>query len=79
MLMILPLPSACWCFPSQRDLFLNRCLRNVFGANSGYNIGKIITQDYKSDGSRDRPYETVLPLSQDLGLTIDHVCGEYRA
>jgi len=51
-----------------------QCLRNVFGASSGYNIGYIITQDYKSDGSRDRPYETVEPLANDLGLTIDHHC-----
>ena len=28
----------------------------------------------QSDGSRRRPYDTVLPLSQDLGLTIDHHC-----
>ena len=26
------------------------------------------------DGSRKRPYDTVYPLSQDLGLTIDHKC-----
>lgn len=26
------------------------------------------------DGSRERPYLTVLPLSQDLGLTVDHHC-----
>lgn len=26
------------------------------------------------DGSRKRPYDTVYPLSQDLGLTIDHSC-----
>ncbi|KAF7195022.1 hypothetical protein HII31_03696 [Pseudocercospora fuligena] len=51
-----------------------QCLRNVFGANSGYNIEAILTQDYKSDGSRKRPYDTVLPLSQDLGLKIDHSC-----
>ncbi|KXT11949.1 hypothetical protein AC579_1007 [Pseudocercospora musae] len=51
-----------------------QCLRNVFAANSNYNIEAILTQDYKSDGSRKRPYDTVLPLSQDLGLTIDHSC-----
>lgn len=27
-----------------------------------------------SDGSRMRPYDTVLPLSQELGLTVDHHC-----
>ncbi|EME39468.1 hypothetical protein DOTSEDRAFT_139477 [Dothistroma septosporum NZE10] len=51
-----------------------QCLRNVFGASSDYNIEAILTQDYKSDGSRQRPYDTVLPLSQDLGLTVDHSC-----
>ncbi|KAF7970139.1 hypothetical protein HWV62_24910 [Athelia sp. TMB] len=28
----------------------------------------------KSDGSRERPYETVLPLATDLGLTVDTSC-----
>ncbi|KAL9934654.1 hypothetical protein V8E36_006429 [Tilletia maclaganii] len=51
-----------------------QCLRNVFGANSGYNIKKIFAQKYKSDGSRVRPYQTVQPLAQDLGLTVDVGC-----
>ncbi|KAE8225554.1 hypothetical protein CF319_g1714 [Tilletia indica] len=51
-----------------------QCLRNVFGRSSGYNIGKIFAQAYKSDGSRNRPYQTVLPLSQDLGLKVDTSC-----
>ncbi|EGP86120.1 unnamed protein product [Zymoseptoria tritici ST99CH_1A5] len=51
-----------------------QCLRNVFGANSGYNINYILAQQYKSDGSRKRPYDTVHPLAQDLGLTIDTSC-----
>ncbi|CEH17698.1 hypothetical protein CBOM_04093 [Ceraceosorus bombacis] len=59
---------------SAQGMQRSQCLRNVFGKGSGYNIGYIITQDYKSDGSRNRPYQTVLPLSQDLGLTIDHHC-----
>lgn len=29
----------------------------------------------KSDGSRARPYETVEPLAEDLGLTVDTSCG----
>ncbi|PWN33471.1 uncharacterized protein FA14DRAFT_180117 [Meira miltonrushii] len=53
-----------------------QCLRHVFGASSGYDIGYIIVEDYKSDGSRDRPYETVEPLAKDLGLTIDHHCSK---
>ncbi|QIX00063.1 hypothetical protein AMS68_005580 [Peltaster fructicola] len=51
-----------------------QCLRNVFGASSGYNIQAILTQDYKKDGSRERPYDTVKPLADDLGITIDHSC-----
>ncbi|KAK0539586.1 hypothetical protein OC835_001072 [Tilletia horrida] len=51
-----------------------QCLRNVFGRSSTYRIGKIFAQAYKSDGSRRRPYDTVLPLAQDLGLTVDTSC-----
>ncbi|CAK3844970.1 Hypothetical predicted protein [Lecanosticta acicola] len=51
-----------------------QCLRNVFGASSGYDIEYIMAQDYKSDGKRERPYDTVTPLAQDLGLSIDHHC-----
>ncbi|KAK0549746.1 hypothetical protein OC845_002996 [Tilletia horrida] len=53
-----------------------QCLRNVFGRGSGYNIGKIMAQAYKSDGSRIRPYQTVQPLAQDLGLTVDTSCAD---
>ncbi|KAH8690669.1 putative phosphoglycerate mutase family protein [Talaromyces proteolyticus] len=52
----------------------SQCLRNVFGASSQYNIGYILAQQYKSDGSRDRPYLTVEPLAEDLGLTVDTSC-----
>ena len=51
-----------------------QCLRNVFGASSQYQIGKIIAQQYKSDGSRKRPYDTVKPLADDLGLQVDTPC-----
>ncbi|KAJ9296734.1 hypothetical protein DTO271G3_4933 [Paecilomyces variotii] len=51
-----------------------QCLRSVFGASSSYNIGYIMAQTPKSDGKRDRPYETVEPLAQDLGLTVDTSC-----
>ncbi|UZJ55162.1 hypothetical protein CBS101457_004482 [Exobasidium rhododendri] len=59
---------------SSQGVDRSQCLRNVFGASSGYSIGYIITQDYNSDGSRERPFETVSPLAADLGLTIDHHC-----
>ncbi|KAL1989099.1 hypothetical protein VTN96DRAFT_5862 [Rasamsonia emersonii] len=51
-----------------------QCLRNVFGAKSSYDIGYIMAQTPKSDGKQDRPYETVEPLAQDLGLKIDTSC-----
>ncbi|KAF7551314.1 hypothetical protein G7Z17_g5113 [Cylindrodendrum hubeiense] len=51
-----------------------QCLRSVFGASSSYNIEYIMAQAYKSDGSRIRPYDTVLPLATDLGLTVDTSC-----
>ncbi|KAI1846252.1 hypothetical protein JX266_007777 [Neoarthrinium moseri] len=51
-----------------------QCLRSVFGASSGYDIGHIMAQTPKSDGSRQRPYDTVLPLATDLGLKVDTSC-----
>ncbi|KAJ6036276.1 hypothetical protein N7540_000555 [Penicillium herquei] len=51
-----------------------QCLRTVFGASSSYNIGHIMAQTPKSDGSRQRPYDTVEPLAEDLGLTVDTSC-----
>ncbi|KAH9893834.1 putative phosphoglycerate mutase family protein [Xylariomycetidae sp. FL2044] len=50
------------------------CLRTVFGAASGYNIGHIMAQTPKSNGKRQRPYLTVKPLADDLGLTVDVSC-----
>ncbi|OCK94409.1 uncharacterized protein K441DRAFT_687305 [Cenococcum geophilum 1.58] len=51
-----------------------QCLRSVFGASSAYSIGHIMAQTPKSDGSRQRPYDTVAPLASDLGLTVDITC-----
>ncbi|CAO1620903.1 unnamed protein product [Jaminaea pallidilutea] len=52
----------------------SQCLRDVFGTDSRYNVGYIMAQEYKPNGKRKRPYDTVYPLSQDLGLTVDHDC-----
>ncbi|KAI9369434.1 hypothetical protein BJX61DRAFT_545589 [Aspergillus egyptiacus] len=50
------------------------CLREVFGASSGYNIGYIMAQKPKKNGKRIRPYLTVLPVAKDLGLEVDISC-----
>ncbi|KAF3402099.1 hypothetical protein F1880_009828 [Penicillium rolfsii] len=59
---------------SAQGLERAQCLRNVFGASSGYNIGYIMAQTPKSSGKRQRPLDTVEPLAQDLGLTVDTSC-----
>ena len=54
-----------------------QCLRSVFGRGSGYDIGHIMAQTPKSskrDGKRKRPYDTVKPLADDLGLEVDVSC-----
>ncbi|OAR00280.1 hypothetical protein LLEC1_06102 [Akanthomyces lecanii] len=51
-----------------------QCLRNVFGAGSGYGIGYIMAQTPKSSGKRQRPLDTVKPLAADLGLGVDTSC-----
>ena len=49
------------------------CVENVFSQDQ-LKVDAIITQDYKSNGKRIRPYDTVKPLAQRLGLDIDHHC-----
>ncbi|KAF2092654.1 putative phosphoglycerate mutase family protein [Rhizodiscina lignyota] len=51
-----------------------QCLTNVFGPSSGYDIDYIMAQTPQSDGSQQRPYDTVVPLANELGLTIDTSC-----
>ncbi|KAI9711868.1 MAG: hypothetical protein M1820_002013 [Bogoriella megaspora] len=51
-----------------------QCLRTVFGTASQYNIGHIMAQTPQSDGSQQRPYDTVTALADDLGLTVDTSC-----
>lgn len=52
----------------------SQCLPKVFGTASAYNIGYIMAQTYEEDGSRKRPYDTVKPLADSLGLTVDIGC-----
>ncbi|KAI5122869.1 hypothetical protein M0805_003321 [Coniferiporia weirii] len=56
-----------------------KCLVDVFGASSSYNIGYILAEHPKSSGARERPVETVTPLAQSLGLTIDTSCSRADA
>ncbi|CAG8933916.1 unnamed protein product [Penicillium salamii] len=51
-----------------------QCLRSVFEKSSEYNIGHIMAQTPKKSGKRARPYDTVKPLADDLGLTVDTSC-----
>ncbi|KAN0092120.1 hypothetical protein V8E51_017967, partial [Hyaloscypha variabilis] len=46
-------------------------LQVTFGPDSPYNIQYIIAEHPKKSGSRDRPYDTVLPLSEELGIKIN--------
>ncbi|KAJ5116863.1 hypothetical protein N7456_001211 [Penicillium angulare] len=64
---------------SAQGLERAQCLKNVFSASSQYDIGYIIAEEPKSDGKRDRPYETVEPLATELGLTVDTSCSKTDA
>ncbi|PMD24606.1 hypothetical protein NA56DRAFT_686658 [Hyaloscypha hepaticicola] len=46
-------------------------LQVTFGKFSPYNIQYIIAEHPKKSGSRDRPYDTVLPLAEELSLKIN--------
>ncbi|KAJ2974907.1 hypothetical protein NQ176_g5811 [Zarea fungicola] len=61
-----------------------QCLRDVFGASSQYNIGYIMAETpssaittitdsvaFGTDGSHQRPFDTISPLAADLGITVD--------
>jgi len=51
-----------------------QCLTNVFGPSSAYSIGYIMAETPKANGDRTRPLETVTPLAEELGLTVDISC-----
>ncbi|PKY04152.1 putative phosphoglycerate mutase family protein [Aspergillus campestris IBT 28561] len=50
------------------------CLRNIFGANSTYDIKYILAPKFNKQGYHRRSYDTVHPLAEDLGLSIDTSC-----
>jgi len=49
-------------------------LPGVFGPQSAYNIGYIMAEHPKADGSRARPLDTVTPLAKTLGIEVDTSC-----
>lgn len=58
---------------SERGLRRARCLRSVFGED-GHAIDFVLAQDFKPNGKRRRPYETVKPLARALDIPLDHTC-----
>lgn len=58
---------------SARGIRRAHCLRNVFGKR-GYKIDFIMAQDFKPNGKRKRPFETVAPLAKSLDIPLDHTC-----
>ncbi|RAK88134.1 60S ribosome biogenesis protein Rrp14 [Aspergillus costaricaensis CBS 115574] len=50
------------------------CLREVFGVGSPYEIGHVMAPKINKRGQHRRSYETVLPVAQDLGLSVDTSC-----
>ncbi|KIJ42126.1 hypothetical protein M422DRAFT_60383 [Sphaerobolus stellatus SS14] len=51
-----------------------QCLTGVFGPSSPFDIGYILAEQPQSNGDRTRPLETVTPLAEELGLTVDTSC-----
>ncbi|KAJ5611684.1 hypothetical protein N7528_008789 [Penicillium herquei] len=66
--------------PDNHELTLDglkraQCLRQVFGAKSGYDIEYIMAPTMKSsNGGHGRAFKTVQPLAADLGLDVDLHC-----
>lgn len=58
---------------SARGIRRAHCLRTVFGKN-GDKIDFILAQDFKPNGKRKRPFETVSPLAKMLDIPLDHTC-----
>lgn len=58
---------------SPRGIKRAHCLRSVFGKR-GDKIDFILAQDYRPNGKRKRPFETVAPLAKVLDIPLDHTC-----
>ncbi|KAK0555183.1 hypothetical protein OC846_001051 [Tilletia horrida] len=50
-----------------------QCLKHVFGRGR-YKVDYIMAQAYKPDGKRSRPFKTVEPLANQLGIKVDLHC-----
>ncbi|KAK4046325.1 hypothetical protein OIV83_006155 [Microbotryomycetes sp. JL201] len=56
---------------SRKGVKRAQCLRKALGPKSKYDFGLIIAQSYNSaTGMRKRPYDTVKPLADDLGIPV---------
>ncbi|KOS23112.1 hypothetical protein ESCO_003527 [Escovopsis weberi] len=53
-----------------------QCLRRVFSEDSHYDITKIMVEKRRKKGKRTRPFDTVAPLAEDLGIEIDDSCEQ---
>ena len=52
----------------------SKYLTELFGPSSDYGVEYLIAQRPKRDGRQRRPYDTLRPLADDLGLTVDTAC-----
>ena len=52
----------------------SKWLRKLFGPHSGYEVKYMIAQRPKANGKRRRPLDTLRPLADELGLTVDTDC-----
>jgi len=59
---------------SDRGVQRSKCLPDVFGDDSDFDIGFIMAQTPKADGSQDRPFLTIQPTGEALGLDVDVNC-----
>ena len=53
----------------------SKYLTEHFGPSSNYGVKYLIAQRPKKDGRQRRAYDTLRPLADDLGLTVDTDCG----
>jgi hypothetical protein len=52
----------------------SKWLSKLFGPSSDYRIKYLIVQQPKANGKRRRPYDTLQPLADELGLIVDTDC-----